>query len=312
MLKPAFIFLLCILNFYFAAQSQQQDSMVLHRDTIINKDTLGISGAQPVDSVNYQNRHLADKKTNHLHELDTLLSQNIFLRSSDTPVSLIQSRRKFIPKDMVFYGIVFILFFLGIIKVIWPRYFNNLIRVFFNTSLRQGQLTDQLLQAKLPSLFFNIFFVLIAGWYLFLLLAHSGKVNINAWNILALCTGGVLLTYTIKFITLRFAGWLTGYNQEAETYTFIVFLINKMIAICLVPIIVIIPFSRPELVNITVIISYVIVIMMFLMRFFRSYGLLQHRLKISGFHFLLYIIGIEVLPILLIYKVALVIISKSL
>jgi hypothetical protein len=49
-----------------------------------------------------------------------------------------------------------------------------------------------------------------------------------------------------------------------------------------------------------------------LLRFFRSYGLLQNQLKISRFHFMLYITGIEILPLLLIYKGLMVYLSKNL
>ncbi|MEO7524626.1 MAG: DUF4271 domain-containing protein, partial [Ferruginibacter sp.] len=85
-----------------------------------------------------------------------------------------------------------------------------------------------------------------------------------------------------------------------------------IIALCLVPVVIIIPFSNTGLVNTTIIISYVILALMFLMRFFRSYGLLQSRLKVSGLHFFLYIIGIELLPVLLIYRFALVFMTKNL
>jgi len=51
---------------------------------------------------------------------------------------------------------------------------------------------------------------------------------------------------------------------------------------------------------------------MLLMRFFRSYGLIESSMKINRFHFFLYIIGVEVLPLFLIYRAATILLNKNL
>ncbi|MBS1743203.1 MAG: DUF4271 domain-containing protein [Bacteroidetes bacterium] len=323
MRKP--VFYLWILLFALPVLAQAQKGDTLQRPSLSNnsKDSLLqmpilIGDSVQLDSIRNDSLKKVNTKNASLKHvrkqltLNEIIKANQFLNAGGTPVNYIESQRKFISKDAVFYILATLMLFLGILKVAYPRYFGNLVRVFFNTSLRQGQLTDQLLQAKLPSLLFNIFFILVAGWYLYILLNFFGKTGINNLNLLAICIGGLLMIYLVKYCTLKFAGWLTGYREEAETYIFIVFLINKIIALCLVPVVIIMPFSAAPLVNVTVIISFVVIVFMFLMRFFRSYGLLQNRLKVSGLHFLLYIIGIELLPLLLIYRFALVIVSKNL
>lgn len=307
MLKQLILF---FLSFFLLENSHaQQPDSAKHRLDSIRIDSLkrdSLSLKKKADSI--AARKPVIKKT----QLNDFLKQSVFLNTTSKPVSMLERPRKYISKDGVFYILAVIILFLGILRAAYPRYFNNLIRVFFNTSLRQGQLTDQLLQARLPSMLFNIFFVLISGAYLYLLLNYFEKINYTNWEILLVCIVGLLLIYIIKFCTLKFVGWLTGYKQEAETYIFIVFLINKIISLCLVPIVIIIPFSTPGIVSAAIVISYVIIALMFLMRFFRSYGLLQSKLSVSGLHFFLYIIGIELLPLLLIYKYALVIMSNKL
>jgi hypothetical protein len=59
-------------------------------------------------------------------------------------------------------------------------------------------------------------------------------------------------------------------------------------------------------------ISLMSIAIFLLLRFFRSYGLIQNQLKISKFHFFLYIIGLEILPLLLIYKGLMVYLTKNL
>ena len=291
MLKQVIILWLSFF-FFFNAEGQLTDSM-----RPVGDSTHIISAPRIKNQVSY---------------FDTLLRTNFFLNSSAPPAFRVQSARKFNSKDIIFYVLCLLLLLLGILKGSYSRYYSNLIRVFFNTSLRQGQLTDQLMQAKQPSLFFNLFFVLISGWYVYLLLSHFHNLPYNQWHILLMCIAGIFIIYITKFCVIKFTGWLTGYQQEAETYIFIVFLINKIISVCLIPIVIIIPFSTASLVYITIIISYILIALMLLMRFFRSYGLLQRKLKVSGFHFFLYVIGIELLPLFLIYKGALVIMSKYL
>jgi hypothetical protein len=242
-----------------------------------------------------------------------ILEDNIFLNSQGSPDYFIQSLKKTDSKEMVFYALLILVFLFAILKYLYPRYFSNLFRVFLNTSLRQSQLTDQLLQAKLPSLFFNFYFILAVSWYLNLLLQFYGKAgNVASWQLLLICGICLATIYFFKYCILKFTGWITGFKQEADTYIFIIFLINKIMAICLVPLIILIAFSDRAIAGIAVIVSFILIISMILMRFFRSYSLLQNRLKVSRLHFLIYIIGIEIIPLLVIYKLALIFMSKSL
>jgi hypothetical protein len=186
-------------------------------------------------------------------------------------------------------------------------------RVFFNTSLRQGQLTDQLLQAKQASMFFNILFFFTAGTYIYLLLLHFNWVTqIDNIVIILICTVTVSVIYFLKFVNMKFTGWLTGYSGAANTYLFIIFLINKILGILLIPFIIVITFSPDFLKKPAVLVSLLVVGIMFLLRFLRSFSLLHNQIKVSRFHFLLYILGIEVLPVLLIYKGVMILLKKNL
>ena len=120
------------------------------------------------------------------------------------------------------------------------------------------------------------------------------------------------IIYAGKYIVLSFSGWLTGYNDEADAYIFIVFLINKILGICLLPIVVITSFALPVLVQVVTSISLIFIALMLIFRFFRSYGVLQSKLRISSFHFLLYIIALEILPLLVIYQLVHVYLLKNL
>ncbi|MES2893687.1 MAG: DUF4271 domain-containing protein [Bacteroidota bacterium] len=252
-------------------------------------------------------------RNNYLSSWNRLLKENQYLNSQAKAVAMPAHPRQSIPDDNVFYLLLIIIALLGFLRFFYTRYFNNLFRVFFNASLRQSQLTDQLLQAKLPSLLFNIFFVLAGGVYVYLLLRHYNWITAeNFWLVVLYCGVSLGLVYFVKFISLKFTGWVTGFKEITNTYVFVIFLINKILSIVLLPLIVMMAFSISTLATVAVMISLLLVGLMFLLRFFRSYGLLQHQLKISKFHFFMYVIGIEVIPLLLIYKGLVLLLSKNL
>ncbi len=232
-----------------------------------------------------------------------LLDSNFLLNAKGAPQALDIIPKKVQNKQPFFYLILTLFFVLGIARTLFSRYFNTLFRVFFNTSLRQNQLTDQLEQAKVPSLIFNIFFIITTGLYAYFLLQYFyGNHQKIDWYVLFICVAVIAISYTVKYLSLKFTGWVSNYQSEADTYIFIIFLLNKVIGIFLLPIITFMAFSTYQIASYAIFISFIFIAILFIIRFLRSYSLLQSRLKISRFHFFVYVGGVEILPLLLIYK----------
>lgn len=279
---------LFFLIFIFIFSSKASTAQV--KDTTIQK----------VDSVQTDSAHLYKPQT---PPLDSFLNEHKYLNIKTPAVSFAAKERTTTGKEFLFYLLGIVILSLAMFKVFYSKYFNNIFRVFFNTSLRQNQLTELLLQAKLPSLIFNIFFVISAGLYAWLLLDyyHLAKVS-NNYIYIGFSVLFVAAIYSGKYISLKLIGWISGMSTVTDQYIFVIFLINKIIGIILIPFIILLAFAAGSLLNYIVIISFCVIGILFLLRYLRSYGLLQSQLKINVFHFLLYIIGMELLPILLIYK----------
>jgi hypothetical protein len=274
--------------------------------------------AQAKDSITVQKDSLQDTVVpvvinKYNAAVRSVLDQNIFLNSDGIPVTIAAKPKATRSNDAVFYLLAGLIFLVGIIKLFFSRYFTNLFRVFFNTSLRQSQLADQLLQAKLPSLFFNAFFIISGGVYTYFLLAQYGLIKgAYNWMLLGACVVTLGIIYVVKFSALKFTGWITGYKESADTYIFIIFMICKIIGIILLPFTVLIAFSDAGIATVSALVSLLIIGFLLLLRFFRSYGLIRNQLKVSKFHFFLYIAGVEIIPLLLIYKAVLFLLSKKL
>ena len=237
--------------------------------------------------------------------LNELLKDNYLLNYKAQPIKQLQLVKKGRQHFYFFYLLLGLGLLLGIVRAVNAKYFNTLFRVFFNTSLRQSQLTDQLEQAKLLSLFYNSFFCINFGLLLYLLVEnYFGRFQNIHWVWLQYCLLTPFIIYLLKYIILIFIGWVSGYKEEVNIYIFITFLINKIMGIFLLPFIFLVAFADNVLAGPSIIVTLVIIIFLFILRYFRSYNLLQHRLKFGKLHFLLFIFALEILPLLILYKAA--------
>jgi len=196
----------------------------------------------------------------------------------------------------------------GLLRRTFAKYFYDLFRVFFKTTLKQRQTQEQLLQSSLASVFMNSFFVLSAGLYVnFLLQYFQLVISDNFWLQYVYCAGALATIYSVKYIGLKITGWLFNVSNATESYIFIVFIINKMLGIFLLPFLLLLAFANDPLYGAAMVISWLGIGLLLIYRFILSYAALRKEVKLNSFHFILYILGFEVIPLLLIYKLLLVI-----
>lgn len=309
-------------SYTFRKKAKTDTSKILRRQKLLtskdssakNKSEISIAGT---DSASRPSTSLSNSTTdsvelisktssvNYRRISDELLLNNRFINVKDAPLYLLEDAREAKGKEFLFYTLCVIVLILGLFRTFYSHYFNNLFRVFFNTSLRQTQLTDQLMQAKLPSFILNIFFVLAAGIYVWLLFMHFHPPRlISKRLLLPFCIIGVATLYFLKFCILKFMGWISDIRPVTDNYIFIIFLINKITGILLVPFIIVLAFSMPQWINAVATVSLLVLGLFFLSRYVKSYGVIERKIPINPFHFIIYIIGAEVLPLVVIYKVA--------
>ena len=322
MLKLVFYFFIFII-FPVTLSAQQGDSLFfkkkqpsIDKHLQLNKDSSSKIGFQDSQMVKIDTAKIDSVKKyipSYQYKLQRILSNDSFLNVKGSPVAIINKVKKKSTQDSLFFTILILVTLLSLLRFFYVKYFNNLFRVFFNTSLRQSQLTDQLVQAKLQSLFFNIISIGSFGLFIYFLLKYFNWVTSSSELpvifLSMLCIAGV---YLIKFLILKFIGWVTGFKEVTNRYIFIIFLINKILGILLLPFILFMAFASAVLIKIAALLAILLTSLMFLMRFYRSYGLLQHQLKFNRLHFCIYIVGTEIMPVLLIYKGLVLLLSKNL
>jgi Domain of unknown function (DUF4271) len=231
------------------------------------------------------------------------VDQNAYFGFASRPLAVTSDRKLFRGKEVLFYTLIAILLFFAFIRSSFPKYFGDLFRVAFRTTLKQRQIGEQLVQTPLPSLLLNIFFLISSSFYVDLVLSHyhlAGEYNF--WVLFCYCFIGLAGIYVLKFVSLKFSGWLFNISAATDSYIFIVFLINKIIGIYVLPFLVLLAFTENNIYQAAFALSYLGVFGLLGYRFVLSYGLVQSQIRLNPFHFFIYLCAFEIIPLLLIYK----------
>ncbi len=237
---------------------------------------------------------------------NALMEDNFVFRHSDRLQSDLDPVRHFRSLDAMFYILFLLLLFLAVIRLVFDKYFSDLVRAFLNPTLSQRQLRDQLSQTPFPALLMNLFFTISLGLYLFLLLRNSGFIT--NYNINLLLPTFVLLigaVYTVKWLVLRFTGWIFAASPLTEGYIFILFLIQKVLGIVLLPFLVILAFCSNPLAGAGFYISIIIILLFIVYRYVRVWSLIKMHISSHRFHFFLYFCAFEIIPVLILGKIVL-------
>ena len=215
-------------------------------------------------------------------------------------------------KELIFYTLIGLLLFFALIRNGSSRYLTDLFQTFFRTSVRQRQQREQLVQSPISSLMLNIFFLMSTGMFIALLLQYFRLgMQFNFWLLFLYCFLGLIAIYTVKFISLKFFGWVFQISNVIDTYIFIVFSTNKVIGIFLLPFLVILSFTDGFFNQMALTLGITMVIGLYVYRYFLSYVSVQQQLKMSFFHFVLYFTAFEIAPLLLINKLLFRILAET-
>ncbi|MCO5234671.1 MAG: DUF4271 domain-containing protein [Chitinophagaceae bacterium] len=269
---------------------------------VIPPDTLPETGARPIHDNIVPDRNTIDSLIAH-HPYYSFSGDVIFMPS-----------KWYVPdsKDELFYVFCGVLFFLGILRLGFPKYFHDIFHVFLRPAVRQKQIRDQLQQAGMTGLLFNVFFVFSAALFGYLMIQYTTTVGIPPWLLIALCFTGIIIVYLGKYTVLKLTGWMFGQQTITNAYIFTVFLINKVLAVLLIPLMIMLAFGDEVFQRVAFTVSIILLLLLLMYRFVLSFSGVRNELKIGWLHLFLYVCGFEIIPVLLIYKVLLRLLTISL
>ncbi|HLR37619.1 MAG TPA: DUF4271 domain-containing protein [Chitinophagaceae bacterium] len=249
--------------------------------------------------------------------LDFLLSHNVMYGNEEAPKVRLMTAREdnslvVHAETVLFYILLGVFLFLAIVHSVFRKYFRDLFTAFFSPTLSRRQLKDQLHQTPFPGFMLNLFFAISMGLYLFLVLINKDYLgNDTPVYTVSLFILFFIIIYCIKYLMLRFLGWVLKIQEIMDGYIFTVFLINKILGVVLLPFILVFSFSARGGSNIMLDISIILLSILFIYRYLRIFPLVRSLSKINKFHFFLYLCALEIVPILIIGKTFLILLKST-
>jgi hypothetical protein len=298
-----------------------KDTAMLQTDSLLVKDTLLIKYV-PVIPTSFQIADAWLVQSFNGNKLDSNFNtlkvyKNYFLQKRNAyklyfPTSLIARESQVVykieqrfalpDKDILFYGILILIFFYGFVNNIYPQYFSKLFKQFSQSSLRMIQYREQLLQNSLGSLIINICFILSFSLMSTLLIFNRHLLALSFWEGFFYISLFFTFLYIGKYISLQITGYVFNSKELVNTYIFVVFMINKVLGVLLVPFILVLAFAKPIFHPYAIGGAALITVLLILYRYLFSLTSVRNKLHISSFHFFLYLCAFEILPLTILYK----------
>jgi hypothetical protein len=173
--------------------------------------------------------------------------------------------------------------------------------------LSARQLKDQISQNSAAGLAMDLVFCISMALYLYYVIAHLQHNNFTSKYPDGIILLAVLLLfssiYVIRYLFLKFTGWVFNISEITDNYTFNVFLINKIMGILIIPFTVVLAFGQGAWVQVTLFLSLVFIAILFLNRYLRSGVVFGYFIKFRKFHFFMYLCASELLPLAVLMKV---------
>jgi len=325
-LKYTFLLLGCWILFSSFQKKQTPllttDTPITLIDSTIVKDTLLIKYV-PVLPHSFQERdgiflqslrdlNLKDSLLPILKEYKTYFTQksngfklymdHLAEQGSNQVLYKIEQRFSVPNKDGLFYTIVILIFLYGFVNNVYPQYFPKLFNQFSQSSLRMIQFREQLLQNSLGSLIVNFCFVLSFSLLTTLFIFNNHLLALSFWEGFLYIILFFIGLYVGKYLCLKFAGYIFNTEELVSTYIFVVFMINKVLGVLLVPFVLVLAFAKPVFYPYAIMGAGVAAVLLLLYRYLFSLTSVRNKLHISSFHFFLYLCAFEILPLTLLYK----------
>lgn len=232
-----------------------------------------------------------------LHPL--LKSQNSIQYAIETP-------RIFQNKNVEFLLAIFMVGFVAVFRNRNPLYFNNLFRLVKSSSFQKRQIKDSIEQDTFLGGLLNLFFYISAGLYFYQVLRYLFHVDQQIVSKPGILIGLLILMiasmYFIRYLFLKFSGWAFGLQEAADNYLFFIFSLNRILGVVLIPITILLAFGVGGWTNIVLLFSIILLLAFYIFRYIKAIMSFSASLKISKFHFFVYLCATEILPMAILIK----------
>lgn len=212
-----------------------------------------------------------------------------------------------IDNGWMFWGLLLCFVTYCITKIIFPKRMESVFSHALQYNFAEKEFHKSNENSQIVTFVMNFLFAFCMGLFAFFAL----KINYN-WEFSTIKEILFTLSFTLFFLLLYFfkkqfyhiVAIIFDREPYAQECSFNIYLINRVLGICLFPINIALAFVKPTVISseTLLIIGYVIIGFFYIFRIFREFQISKKN-RVSLFYIFLYFCMLEILPILLLIKV---------
>lgn len=183
--------------------------------------------------------------------------------------------------------------------------FNSVVKAFFTTRFANELAREEYSLTHPASIFLSINFLLTCSLFILQLISSNAvltplsEMNFVSFLVVILC---VVAVYLVKILSLKILGFVFDKAHVASEYAFSIFLVNQILGIGLIPIIIFISYGKQSFENIFIYAGLALMTVAFCIRVGKGAVSALASGKVTLFYLFLYLCTLEILPLLLGYK----------
>ena len=192
------------------------------------------------------------------------------------------------------------------VKNSFSKYIKHLMQSVFNYSTARRMFYEKNNSVYFASLRLEIFYYIAVSVFLYQIAIHYGIVfQFGKFYLFLICFVLLVAYYAVKIVLYRFVGLLIERQPETGEYLFNMSNFNSIVGIFIFPVTVFIAFNPFKITGIMIITGILLLLTFYFLLIWRGIKILLKK-PFSIFYLFLYLCTLEFLPLLLIYKLAIV------
>ena len=207
-------------------------------------------------------------------------------------------------QDWLFGFLVFSVFIVGVVKVKYSKYLNNLFTSWLYPSLKDDKLLSRNISNRVPSYLLGFLFYFNSALFVFQIsvIFKNPLFGLSGPLVIPVAFLFLFIIFSLKIIVYKIVGSIFGTKSAINRYLIQSANTSKIFAVIVIPFILLIPFSTEP--TITLLYKGVFAIFSFLYLIQVGRGIKNNLTSIfSLYYIILYLCALEIVPLTLLFKV---------
>lgn len=233
-----------------------------------------------------------------------ILAMHPLLKNITSEDSIVVLPRKTTNRTAYFFLALLLCFLYSLLRLVFPRYFQNLFMIFTNLAAVKRNIREQLENDNRASLWFYATFLFSLGFLVFELVQRHASVTFpfGQGGAYLVCTFAVMLLITLRTGLSRLVGWVFNQSENVQLVLFNKRLVNEFLGLVLFPLGLLILVSTGSTRTLFFWMAIFSFLLLLAYSYIRNMLLVRNWLHLSILHFLLYLCAFELIPVLILLK----------